>query len=62
MIKVVKESSKITTQLAKKLGGNVHNPDEDQYEDITLGYLMNMEKTGKTVVREDIMTYLKKKK
>jgi len=59
IIKADKKSNKILSDLAKKLGGNVLNLDDDQYEDIALGSLMDAVKTGKTVSRESIMIKLK---
>jgi len=61
IIKADKKSNKILSDLAKKLGGNVLNLDDDQYEDIALGSLMESVKTGKTVSRESIMMKLKSK-
>jgi len=61
IIKADKKSNKILSDLAKKLGGNVLNLDDDQYEDIALGSLMESVKTGKTVNRESIMMKLKSK-
>ena len=59
IIKADKKSNKILSDLAKKLGGNVLNLDDEQYEDIALGSLMESVKTGKTVSRESIMMKLK---
>ena len=61
IIKADKKSNKILSDLAKKLGGNVMSLADDQYEDFTLGYLMDSVKTGKTVTRESIMERLKSK-
>ena len=61
IIKADKKNNKILSDLAKKLGGNVLNLDDDQYEDIALGSLMESVKTGKTVSRESIMMKLKSK-
>jgi len=58
VIKVDSKSNKIIKELAKKLGGIVLSIDDNQYEDIALGYLMDKEKTGKTVSREEIMKKL----
>ena len=59
VIKVDSKSNKIIKELAKKLGGIVLSIDDNQYEDIALGYLMDKEKTGKTVSRDEIMKRLK---
>jgi len=61
IIKADKKSNKILSDLAKKLGGDVLSLDDDQYEDFTLGYVMDSVKTGKTVSRESIMARLKSK-
>lgn len=61
IIKADKKSNKILSDLAKKLGGNVINLADDQYEDFALGSLMDSVKTGKTVNREFIMQKLKGK-
>jgi len=61
IIKADKKSNKILSDLAKKLGGNVMNLDDEQYEDFALGTLMNSVKTGETVSRESIMQKLNSK-
>jgi hypothetical protein len=58
VIKADNESSKIIKELAEKLGGNVTQIDEEQYEDIMLGTLMEKEKTGKNVTRAAIFKKL----
>lgn len=59
IIKADKESNKILKQLAKKLGASVTSVNDDQYEDFLLGTLMDSQKTGKTVSKEDIFKKLK---
>ena len=59
IIKADKESNKILSALAKKLGGNVINLPDEQYEDFVLGSVMDSVKTGKTVDRESIILKLK---
>jgi hypothetical protein len=61
IIKADKKSNKLLSDLAKKLGGNVLNLADDQYEDFALGSLMDSVKTGKTVSRESIIATLKGK-
>ncbi len=61
IIKADKKSNKILSDLAKKPGGNVITPADDQYEDVALGSLMDSVKTGKTVSRKSIMQHLKGK-
>ena len=58
VIQVDSKSKNILSELAKKLCGKVLSIDDNQYEDIALGNLMNKEKTGKTVSRETIMKKL----
>jgi hypothetical protein len=58
VIQVDPKSNKILAELAKKLGGNVLAIDDRQYEDIALGTLMDKEKTGKVISRNDIMKKL----
>jgi len=58
VIKADKKSNKILAELAKKLGGNVLAINDNQYEDIALGALMDKEKTGRTVSRDEIMKKL----
>ena len=58
VIKADNESSKILKELAEKLGGNVTHIDEEQYEDILLGTLMEKEKTGKNTTRAAIFKKL----
>ena len=59
VIKTDKQSSKILSELAKKLGGNVYDLKDDQFEDLMLGMMMDSVKTGKTVSRSTIMKNLR---
>ncbi len=61
VIKADKQSNKLLTELAKKLGGNVMDLKDDQFEDFMLGNLMDKVKTGKTVSKEKILKKLKSK-
>ena len=61
IIKADNKSNKILSDLARKLGGNVFNLSEDQYEDLLLGQLMDSHKTGELVSRESILKKLKAK-
>ena len=61
VIKADKQSSKILSELAKKLGGNVYDLKDDQFEDLMLGMMMDSVKTGKTVSRSTVMKNLKAK-
>ena len=58
VIKADNQSNKILKELAKKLGANVLNINDEQYEDLSLGYLMDKAKTGKIVSRENIIKKL----
>ena len=61
VIKADKQSNKILSELAKKLGGNVYDLKDDQFEDLMLGMMMDSVKTGKTVSRATIMINLRSK-
>ena len=61
VIKADNQNTKILRELAKKLGANVLNINEEQFEDLALGSLMDKVKTGKTVSRESIMKKLDRK-
>jgi hypothetical protein len=61
LIKTDKKSSKILSELAKKLGGNVLDVKDDQFEDFMIGTLMDKVKTGKTVSKSTILKKLKSK-
>jgi len=59
LIKGDPENNKIIEKLAKKLGSNVHSIKDEEYEDIVFGKMMEESKTGKVVIREEIMKKLK---
>lgn len=61
MIKTDKQSSKILSELAKRLGANVVDIKDEQFEDFMLGNLMDTVKTGKNVSRNLIFKKLKNK-
>lgn len=61
MIKTDKQSSKILSELAKKLGANVVDIKDEQFEDFMLGAMMDSVKTGKSVSRNTIFKKLKGK-
>ncbi len=58
VIKADDQSNKILKELAEKLGGSVTQINEQQYEDLLLGTLMDKEKTGKAVSRATIFKKL----
>ncbi|CAD5293469.1 MULTISPECIES: hypothetical protein [unclassified Imperialibacter] len=61
IIKADKKSNKLLSDLAKKLGGDVINVADDQFEDFAIGSAMDAIKTGETVDRDSIMTKLRAK-
>jgi hypothetical protein len=61
IIKADNRSNKILKELAKHLGANVVNLNGVQYEDILLGAIMDSEKTGMDIPKEEIMKKLKRK-
>ena len=61
VIKADNKDTKILKELAMKLGANVLNIKEEQYEDLALGLLMDKSKTGETVSRDTIMKKLEGK-
>lgn len=61
IIKADQKSNKILLELAKRLGANVLNMNDAQYEDFLLGSIMEEVKTGKEVSKEEVMKKLKQK-
>ena len=61
IIKVDKEGNKILSELARKLGGRVIQIDDEQFEDIALGSVMDKIKTGELSDRDLIMKKLSQK-
>jgi hypothetical protein len=61
VIKADNQNTRIIKELAKKLGADVLNINEDQYEDLALGILMDKVKTGKTVSHNSIMKKIRQK-
>jgi hypothetical protein len=61
IIKADNKNTKILKELAKKLGADVLNINEEQFEDLALGLLMDKSKTGKVVSRDTIFKQLDKK-
>ena len=58
IIKTDQKSSKILKELAVQLGAVVTNVKDEHYEDFMLGTLMDSEKTGEIVSREEIFKKL----
>lgn len=61
IIKADDKSNKILKELAKRLGANVVNMNDSQYEDFLMGSIIDSEKTGEDVPRVEIIKKLKKK-
>lgn len=61
LIKTDKKKSKILSDLARQLGGDVIDIGEVQFEDLLFGKLMDTVKTGKTVPGSTIFKKLKVK-
>jgi hypothetical protein len=61
VIKADQQNTRILKELAKKLGANVMNINEEQFEDLALGLLMDKSKTRETVSRETIFKKLEAK-
>ena len=61
LIKTDKSNNKILTELARKLGGDVIDINDDAFEDLMLGTLMDKTKTGKTVSKSTILKKLRVK-
>jgi heterodisulfide reductase subunit B len=61
VIKADSKSRKLLKELAEKLGAEVTDIKDAQYEDFLLGQMMDAEKTGVTVSRAKIMNKLTSK-
>ena len=61
IIKTDNQNTRILKELAKKLGADVLNINEEQFEDLALGLLMDKSKTGEIVSRDTILKQLDKK-
>ena len=59
IIRADQKSSKLLKELAVQLGAVVTNLKDEQYEDFMLGTLIDSEKTGEIVSREEIFKKLK---
>ena len=59
VIKADSKSNKILKDLAKKLGANVLNMNDAQYEDFLLGSIINSEKTGEDISKEAVIKQIK---
>ena len=61
IIRADQKSSKLLKELAVQLSAVVTNVKDEHYEDFMLGTLMDSEKTGEIVSREEIFKKLKEK-
>lgn len=59
LIKADKKSNKILSELAIKLGGNVVDVKDEQFEDFLLGTLIDKVKTGKSVSKNSVLKKLR---
>jgi hypothetical protein len=59
VIKMDAQNNKLISSLAKKLGGNVISIDDEQFEDLMLGQMIDGSKTNETVSRDEVMKKLK---
>jgi hypothetical protein len=56
-----KEDLELLMTLARKMGGKSINLTEEESEDLALGVLMQQERTGELVSREEVMAKLRGK-
>jgi len=59
IIKADTKTNKILYKLAKDLGGKAISLNEEQYEDFTLGFMIDKLKTNKTVTKAEVIKKLK---
>jgi hypothetical protein len=58
VIKTDSKSNRLLKALAEKLGGRAFTIDDEQYEDLALGALIDKEKTGELINRDEIFEKL----
>jgi hypothetical protein len=61
LIKGESQSNKLLKELAKKLGASVLLLNDNQFEELALGALMDQEKTGELVSKDAVLKKLKGK-
>jgi hypothetical protein len=61
IIKADEKSNKILRELAKILGADVFKMNDKQYEDFLLGAIIDAEKTGEKVSKEELFKKPEKK-
>lgn len=54
-----KEDLELLMTLVRKMGGKSVNLTEDEVEDLSLGVLMQQQRTGESVSREEVMAKLR---
>jgi hypothetical protein len=59
LIKGDTQSNKLLKELAKKLGASVLLLNDNQFEELALGALMDQEKTGELVSKDAVLKKLK---
>lgn len=58
VIKIDKKNNRLISKLAKELGGDVLSINDEQYEDLALGRLMDEVKTVENVSRDIVFEKL----
>jgi hypothetical protein len=58
VVKISKKNNQLISRLVKELGGDVLSINDEQYEDLALGRLMDEVKTGENVSRDIIFEKL----
>jgi len=58
VIKIDKKNNRLISKLAKELGGDVLSINDEQYEDLALGRLMEEVKTDENVSRDIVFEKL----
>jgi hypothetical protein len=61
LIKTDHKKKRLLTDLARQLGANVVTINDEQYEDFTLGLMMDTFKTGQSVAPGSVLKKLRQK-
>ena len=59
VVKINKKNNQLISRLVKELGGDVLSINDEQYEDLALGNLMDEVKTNEDVDKELVLKKLK---
>jgi len=59
VIKIDKKNNRLISKLAKELGGDVLSINDEQYEDLALGNLMDEVKTNEDVDKDLVLKKLR---